>query len=284
MTATNLLRAPTKSALSRLSRVRARPVSPNVASFVTTRPSPQNAVDAVPDAWASRFPAPFEQVRAGDAELFEDPRVAWGFDRLGGVAGRTVLELGPLEGAHSYMAHSAGARSVTAVEANPKAFLKCLVVKELFELDRCSFLCGDALEFLSQEGEEFDLCIASGILYHMVDPVRLIELISRRSRRLIMWTHFYDDHALANRRLSRRLSPARVVEHPGFSHRVHRHRYGFDTRLSGFCGGTAPYSHWLPRDELLRALAHFGWQDIEIGFEEMSHPNGPALALVATRP
>jgi hypothetical protein len=258
-------------------------VTRNVASFATNAPTPQTAVDAVPDAWASRFPAPLQHVRAGDAPLFEDPRIAWGFDRLGGVEGRTVLELGPLEGGHSYMAQIAGASHVTAVEANDKAYLKCLVVKELFGLDRCSFLCGDALEFLAAGDEKFDLCIASGILYHMVEPVRLIELISSRARRLIMWTHFYDDDALANRRLAKRLGAAQASEHAGFAHRVHRHRYGSDTRLGGFCGGTQPYSHWLPREELLRALAHFGWGDVEIAFEEKSHPNGPALALVATR-
>jgi hypothetical protein len=222
-------------------------------------------------------------VRAGDAPLFEDPRITWGFDRLGGVEGKTVLELGPLEGAHSYMAQAAGASHVTAVEANAKAFLKCLVVKELLDLDRCSFLCGDALEYLSAGEDQFDLCIACGILYHMVEPVRLIELTSRRATRLIMWTHFYDDAALANRRLAKRLGPAQPTHHAGFSHRVHRHRYGLDTRLGGFCGGTQPYSHWLPREELFRALAHFGWKNVEVAFEEKSHPNGPALALVATR-
>jgi precorrin-6B methylase 2 len=209
--------------------------------------------------------------------------MTWAFDRLGGVEGSTVLELGPLEGAHSFMAQAAGASRVTAVEANPKAFLKCLVVKQLFGLDRCSFLCGDALEYLSSSEEEFDICIACGILYHMVEPVRLIDLISRHAKHLVMWTHFYDDQALANQRLAKRLGAAQAMSHEGFAHHAHRHRYGSDTRFAGFCGGTQPYSHWLPRADLLGALAHYGWRDVEIGFEEMSHPNGPALALVATK-
>jgi len=258
----------------------------NAVSYVKAAPSPQTAVDAVPDAWASRFPEPLEDIRAGEARLFEDPRITWGFDRLGGVEGRTVLELGPLEGAHSYMAQAAGASRVTAVEANTKAFLKCLVVKELLGLDRCSFLCGDALEYLSASDEQFDICVACGILYHMVQPVRLIDLISRRATRVIMWTHFYDDETLANKRLvvAKRFGPAQPMEHEGFHHHVHRQHYGFDTRLAGFCGGSQPYSNWLAREELLRALDNFGWRDVEIAFEEKDHPNGPALALVATRP
>jgi hypothetical protein len=39
----------------------------------------------------------------------------------------------------------------------------------------------------------------------------------------------------------------------------------------------------MPREELVRALEHFGWTGIEIGFDEPRHPNGPALALTALR-
>lgn len=51
----------------------------------------------------------------------------------------------------------------------------------------------------------------------------------------------------------------------------------------GFCGGSAVYSNWLTRDDLLTALARFGWRVDAIGFDEPGHVNGPAMALVATR-
>ncbi len=194
-----------------------------------------------------------------------------------------MLELGPLEGAHSYMAQHAGAARVICVEANTKAFLKCLVIKELLELDRCAFLCGDVLEYMAAGDEDFDLCIACGIMYHMTEPVRMLDLISRRASRLLMWTHVYDDAALENPHLAKRLGPSTDVAYDGFAHRVHRYRYALDTRLAGFCGGTSPYSNWLPREELLRALSHFGWRDVRIGFDEPRHPHGPALALTAVR-
>jgi hypothetical protein len=250
--------------------------------FTTVAPSPQTAVDAATEAWASRFPPPLDGVRAGASPLFEDERIRWGFERLGGVEGRTVLELGPLEGAHSYMAQSAGAAHVTAVEANKDAFLKCLVTKELLGLDRCSFLCGDAIAYLEGGTETFDLCVACGILYHMVEPVRMLELISRRASRLLLWTHVYDEAAIAGTPLAKRMGPRRDAEHAGFAHGTYRHNYGLATNLRGFWGGTKPYSNWLTRDDLLGALRHLGWRDIELGFEER-HVNGPALALVATR-
>jgi hypothetical protein len=261
-------------AISRLSARRA---------LVQTGPSAQHAVDAVPDSWASRLPAPLQDVRAGEAKLFEDDRIAWGLRNLGGVSDLSVLELGPLEAAHSYMAQQAGARRVTAVEANTNAFLKCLVVKELLGLDRCSFLCGDVLDYMAATDEVFDLCIACGILYHSTEPVRMLELISRCSTRLLMWTHVYDPVARERKHLERRLGSATEVVHDGYRHVVHRHTYGLDRKLAGFCGGTSPYSNWMPRDELIRALEHFGWRDITIGFDEPRHQNGPAIALTAVR-
>jgi hypothetical protein len=251
--------------------------------FVTSAPSPQTAIDAVPDSWASRFPPPLDDTHAGAAELFEDPRVKWAFERIGGVSNQKVLDLGPLEGAHSYMAERAGSSQVVGVEANRKAFLKCLVTKELLNLQRCSFRCGDVTQFLDTTSERFDVCIACGILYHMVEPVRLIELISRVASRIVVWTHVFDEPALTNPNLAGKLVGPQEVDYEGFVHRIYRHSYGLDSRLTGFFGGTQAHSAWLPRDELLRALEHFGWANIEIGFDEPMHPNGPALALVASR-
>lgn len=264
-------------------RVLANASSTRRQGFVTTAPSPQTAIDAVPDSWASKFPPPLADTNAGATELFEDPRVVWALARLGGVSGRAVLDLGPLEGAHSYMAERAGAERVVGVEANRNAFLKCLVTKELLDMQRCSFRCGDATQFLQSTSERFDLCIACGILYHLVEPVRLIDLVSRVASRIVIWTHVFDGPALTNRNLSGKLDGPHEVDYKGFAHRVHRHSYGLDSRLGGFFGGTQSHSNWLPREELLRALEHFGWSNIEINFDEPMHPNGPALALVASR-
>jgi hypothetical protein len=256
----------------------------NRAGFITSAPSPQTALDAAPDAWVSRFPPPLDGLQAGKVELFNDDRMHWAFERMGGLEGKTVLELGPLEAGHSYMAQAAGASHLTAIEANRNAFLKCLVTKELLGLDRCSFQCGDVLEYMSASTETFDVAFATGILYHMVEPIRLLDLLSQRCSQIVIWTQVFDERGLANQHFARRIGPAIETEYKGFRHHVHRYDYGVHARLAGFSGGTRPYTNWLPREDLLRALEHFGWSDVEIGFDEpTSHPHGPALALVASR-
>jgi Protein of unknown function (DUF1698) len=253
------------------------------ATFIITAPSPQTAVDAVPIRWASKFPPPLDAVRAGQVPLFEDPRIEWAFDELGGAEGKTVLDLGPLEGAYCYMAQRAGASRVVGVEANTLAFLKCLVTKELLDLNRCSFLCGDVLDYLSAVDERFDVCIAAGILYHMVDPLRLLDLISRRAKQLFIWTHVYADEVLENTATSARLGPLKEHVYQGFSYRASRFSYVLDHTSPSFLGGTAQHSNWLLRDDLMRALDHFGWADVRLAFDDPRTPAGPALALVAER-
>jgi len=264
-------------------RIRRLVVRPPEATFVTTAPSAQTAIDAVPVAWASRLPAPLNGVRAGEVPLFEDPRIEWAFEQLGGVRDKTVLDLGPLEGAYSYMAQRAGASHVVGVEANTLAFLKCLVTKELLGLDRCSFLCGDAVEYLHATEDRFDVCIASGLLYHMADPIRLIDLISRSADSLFMWTHVYADEVLENPVAAARLGPPQQQSYGDFHYRASRFSYELDHASPGFFGGTAHHSNWLLREDLLRALDHFGWANVRIAFDDPRTPAGPALALVAER-
>ncbi|MGH2904598.1 MAG: class I SAM-dependent methyltransferase [Solirubrobacteraceae bacterium] len=251
--------------------------------FVAAAPSPQTAIEAVSTAWASRLPLP--GVSSGEAELFADPRVDWAIKALGGVNAAKCVELGPLEGGHSYMLEKAGAGSVTAVEANREAYLKCLIVKELLGMRRCLFLCGDVVEYLKATEEKFDVCWCMGILYHMVDPVQLIDLTSQRASQLYMWTHYYDAAKLAVSEHEGRAfangTPSEAT-HKGYRHQLHRQDYGGTSGLRGFWGGTRPFSNWLTLEGLMGALEHFGWSEVRTQLDE-DHPHGPSVSLVAVR-
>lgn len=58
---------------------------------------------------------------------------------LGAFVGKTRLELVPLEGGHSYMLQKMGVKKIIAIEANSRAFLKCLCIKEIFDLNKVEF-------------------------------------------------------------------------------------------------------------------------------------------------
>src|SRR5258706_6101275 len=101
-------------------------VSSRLEGYAKSAPDPQNALDIFEGEWVSRLPAPYASLRAGDGALFEDARIAWAGSELGGFEGKTVLDLGPLEGGHPYMFEKGGAREVLSIEGNGRCYLKCL--------------------------------------------------------------------------------------------------------------------------------------------------------------
>ena len=112
------------------------------------------------------LPAKFGlDTKPGASPLFEDPRITWAMDTLGIPEGQRILELGPLEAGHSYMLQRAGARDIISIEANTRAFMKCLCVKELLDLHRVHFLLGDFVSYLKQDTSRYDAVMASGVLY-----------------------------------------------------------------------------------------------------------------------
>ena len=221
-------------------------------------------------------------LRAGKMSLFEDPKVHWAVTEFGGVQGQTLLELGPMEGGHSYILQNCGAASILAIESNTRAFLKCLIVKNLFQLDRVRYLCGDFTSYL-KTGPPFDAVFASGVLYHMVNPVELLQLISRVTAKLYLWTHYYDAALVSQMpAVAHRMTDHQRTTFAGFADNLHRFDYRESLNVN-FAGGLRRYSCWMERDEILDCLRYFGYADIRINFEDPNHLQGPCFAVVAQR-
>lgn len=252
--------------------------------FIRSAPDPQHALDIFKGEWVSALPSPLTPCRAGTLPLFGDPRIVWAVEQWGGVQGLKVIELGPLEGGHSWMLEQMGAAEIIAVEASTRAWLKCLTLKELTGMSRVRFLCGDSVAYLRENPARADAIVASGILYHMTNPVELIAQIAAHTDRMFLWTSYYDAAIVAsNPKLAARFGASRQETHAGFSHTIHPFHYRSTRFRLGFSGGVESYSHWLTRDTILQALRHFGLDRIETAFEEPGHGNGPAFALVASR-
>ena len=96
-------------------------------------------------------PGPAVARAAGSAPLFEIEHVTWGVEVLGGVQGQRVVELGPLEGGHTYLLDRMGAAEVVAVEANTRGLSEVPDQQGAAGDPSARFLCGDALRYL--EGE-----------------------------------------------------------------------------------------------------------------------------------
>ena len=250
-------------------------------AYVLDVPSDQNVLDIFKGEWSSKLPQNCSLVtQPARAGLFEDARIAWAEEVLGKFADCNILELGPLEGGHSYMFQNRGAKRVIAVEANIRAFLKCLCVKEIFKLNRVDFKLGDFMPYLRKDDTRYDMVFASGVLYHMEEPVELLKMISKVSDRAYLWTQYYDENIISKRPdLAHKFTAVRSFEYDGASYEYSTQSYKDSLNWAGFCGGPKPVSRWLTRDSIMRALRQYGFVDIQVGFDAPDHPNGPAFAL-----
>lgn len=248
--------------------------------YVTDAPTPAVMAGIFKGQWVSKLPA--EMGGEGHVGLFDDARIHEWVSRVP-VAGKTVLELGPLEGGHTTQLVRAGAAQVTAVEGNSLAFLKCLVVKEALGLTNARFLLGDIPAFLRERRHSFDVGVACGVLYHMHNPVEVIELLAHSCQHVFLWTHYYDAVVAGNEEAAAHLKEPQVVSWKGYRHSVIRYEYANSLAIPTFCGGSAPCAFWLPRVDLIKALEYFGFSKIQILRDEPHHINGPSISLVASR-
>ncbi len=198
-----------------------------------------------------------------------EPRLEELLKRLD-LKGARVLELGCLEGMHSLMLQQSGAGEITAIEGRLENFLKCLIVKNAFGLNRCKFLFADAEEILSFLPGPFDLCLAIGVLYHLSDPVSAVYRISRISRNLFAWTHCvtedFPDGRLVN------------VKYNGC---VYRGKYVKENTLDCL-SGLKRVSFWLFEDDLFRLMKDAGFNKIDLIAKE-KHPHGLAVTFLAKK-
>lgn len=253
-------------------------ILPNAGKFELRAPSAQTAVDIFGGHWASNLHPVCGVSGTGKADLFHDYKIALAADALGARGrfdGMSILELGPLEGAHTYQLEQLGAAKITAVESNREAYLKCLTVKELLGL-RSKFLCGDVAAYLSETTEQFDFIFCSGILYHMADPLALIRLVSEHAPKAFFWTHYVpDDRPLPDRK------PRSASSH-GFTTTYYERPYQYMNNNT-FWGGVKQVVAWMSRAEILRALRHFGFKDVRVLKDDPTKPSGPAFSISAER-
>jgi hypothetical protein len=259
-------------------------------AYVLSAPAHQNAIDAIP-GWNHAFP-PELGLRAGYAALYDDARIHWAIEQFGPIAGRRVLELGPLEGSHTAMIERLGADRIDAVEANKLAYLRCLIAKEIYDLKHARFHLGDFVKWLEGDEPRYDLIVACGVLYHMEDPVRLLELIAGKTDAVYIWTHYFDEEAMPPGDLRRVPFKSQEPPHSEHSHAVnfrgvdvtlHERSYYKAWKKTAFCGGPIDLHYWMEKPDLIAVLRALGFNDVRVEHDDRGQVNGPAVSIFARR-
>ena len=247
--------------------------------YVMKLPDAQNAIDLFKGEWSSTLPA---DVKSGPHPLFDDGRITALGEAIGGFKDKTILELGPLEAAHTHMMLNAGAASVVAIEANSRAYVKCLIVKELLEMQGAQFLLGDFDKHLEEKPGQYDFILACGVLYHTVNPVATIVRMAEQADRIGIWSHFFEEkrvREIYGRNF--RYSPE-IGRHGDVEAELYTHTYKRPSSMLGFCGGGTSKVKWMTRQGFIDVFDALGF-DLQILSEGTAHPNGPEMTALAVR-
>jgi hypothetical protein len=251
--------------------------------FSTDSPHHQNALNIFGKTWVAAMPVS-SGLAAGSLAHMAGGRVRWGANVIGSLAGKRILELGPFEGYDAYTFEKLGATGVVSIENNVINFLKCLVIKNIFDL-RTRFFLGDFLQFLESEKSRFDICWMSGVLYHMTDPIRLMRAASLVSDTLFIWTHYYDPLVInADQEKNAPFRPNFNKTEEFADRRIMHHYRSYGGRKgSDFSGGHDEHSFWLMKDDIMHILNSLGYNRIVVGHDEPGHVHGPSCSIVAFR-
>lgn len=249
------------------------------AAHLTIPPVEKNSFDLFPGSWSTIL----DGMTGGHFDGTRDARVDWLLQQVD-VNGFNILELGPLEAAHTAMLEKRGG-NIVAIESNIGAFLRCLVVKNYLNL-QAKFMLGN-FEQMDFPNQSYDLVMASGVLYHLKDPVDFLCRISPTTQRLFIWTHYFEpDLSLWSAGLEALLQDGKwdhknpILKRVGAQqYRLVKQSYADALGWTGFCGGTDIYSHWIYKQDLLDLLTHNGFNKVDVAFDAVDHPNGPSFCL-----
>jgi hypothetical protein len=121
----------------------------------------------------------------------------------------------------------------------------------------------------------------------MQDPIGLLAKLAHHTDRVYLWTHYYDADVICSMPdVKGKFTADAEAETQGFRYTLHRQKYATEDLKNGnFYGGTACFSNWLERDDIVNALRHFGFSNITCSdfLEDKNHPNGPCFSVTAER-
>ncbi len=174
------------------------------------------------------------------------------------MVGKRVLEIGSLEGGNTKQLLDLGAKEVVGIESSAESFVKSVIAKNEMNLHGAKFVFGDCNKVLAEKkfhaGGKFDLCYASGVLYHMEEPLRTIDLLSESSDVIYVWSQVASERMPAGDWVTLSDAVGRT-----YSGRINKYT------STSHIGGLGQFAVWLTKDSLHQAFTDRGFRIEELG-------------------
>lgn len=143
--------------------------------LVPAQPAPRGWWDLLPFTAHRIELAPGIETTVAGVPPRDDIRSQLVIDACGGsLDGRTVVDLGCLEGGFTLAFARAGAAHALGIEARERSVQRCELARTLLGVDNATFVNADIKDELGHH-DPFDVVFATGILYHVADPAGFLK-------------------------------------------------------------------------------------------------------------
>jgi methyltransferase family protein len=196
-------------------------------------------------------------------DALNDVRIGWFVEYFKNA--RTVLELGSLEGGHTFaLSRHPQVERVLALEARADNIARARFVQSLLGITKAEFVKSNLEETRIAKYGGFDAILCSGLLYHLPKPWHLLEQFPEVSPNLFLSTHYVaDDQANVT------VNGLRGVRWD-------------EGKVLGPLSGLSRKSFWPTLGSLIKLLTNNGYKSVHIFENNLHHPNGCVVNLAAT--
>lgn len=151
-----------------------RPTDPAVTVAADRDDRPAGWWDLLPFSTHRIELAPGIETAPSGVDALDDVRLDLVVEACGGsMEGRSIVDLGCLEGGFTLAFAALGAGHAVGIEARDVSVQRCELARDLLGLSNAEFVLGVIEEELSAR-PPFDVVFATGILYHVSDPAAVL--------------------------------------------------------------------------------------------------------------
>jgi SAM-dependent methyltransferase len=258
-------------------------------------PCAQTEFDIFP-LWVYEIPVEGTKTGAAQAFFHKPELINIAEKAFGDLTKFKSLEIGPNEGEITFHLYNHGIRDLVSIETRSINYLKCLVVKNVLRLDTVRFMCGDAV--LHLESNAYDICYCVGVFYHLPDPLKFVENLTKSCKRIALQTHYYEENAKVfdkgNLEAIEKSTRGNTVSAVNWNigeteiftvkgkqfHKI-KHYYvpGDGHRIYGR-GGVEEYAYMMKLEEIFKLFEVFGWE-IRDALNDEENVRGPWVTMMA---
>ncbi len=194
-------------------------------------------------------------------------------DALCSLAGKSVIEFGPLDGSQTAGLVKAGAARIVCIESRPENVLKTTLASRVFGWDHVQVVADDFHNADAVKYGRFDLAFAHGVYYHSIAPTLFLQNLLRLSD-----TIFVGGLCATEDR------PDCAYESMAYRGRTYRVK-PYKEHLQAFVAGVNETSYFFHGDDLMDFFRHQGCEVAPMSDEAMAThwPAGRYVRFVARR-